>query len=264
MTETSLNRSHAIEKTPQSGLLILNADDWGKDCNTTDRTLDCIRQGSIRSVSAMVFMEDSERAATLVREHEIDAGLHLNLTASFSAINCPSKLVEFQQHIAQYLLRHRFAQTVFHPGLIQAFEYVVTTQLDEFSRLYGRLPSRIDGHHHMHLCANVLLQKLLPPNTIVRRNFSFGAGEKSIWNRLYRRLIDRYLSRRHRLTDYFFSFVPLQKARLQRILSLSRENIVEVETHPVNPDEYHILTDGSICILARDIRIGCFTTMINY
>lgn len=237
-------------------MLIINADDWGRDSNTTDRTLDCVRRGGVSSVSAMVFMEDSERAATVAREHAIDAGLHLNLTTPFSAGNCPPKLVECQQKLTRYLLRHRLAQVMFHPGLTHAFEYVVEAQLDEFRRLYGADVDRLDGHHHMHLCANVLFQGLLPQNTTVRRNFSFEAGEKSLWNRLYRRLVDRVLARQHRVTDYFFSLAPLQPdARLQRIFSLSHEYVIEVEVHPVNKDEYQFLTEGGIRRMVGDVKI---------
>ena len=239
------------------GALIINADDWGRDRDTTDQTLDCVRGGAVSSVSAMVFMEDSERAAKMAREYAIDAGLHLNLTTPFSAGDCSSKLLECQQRLARYLLGHRLAQVVFHPGMIHAFECVVAAQLEEFRRLYGAEPSRVDGHHHMHLCANVIFQALLPVNTIVRRNVSFEANEKSFWNRLYRRLVDRVLVRRHRLTDYFFSLAPLQpESRLQRMVSLSRESVVEVEVHPVNRDEYQFLTDGGIVRLAGDARIA--------
>ena len=240
-----------------SGVLIMNADDWGRTCNTTDRTLECIWSKSVSSVSAMVFMGDSERAAKIAREHAIEAGLHLNFTTPFSAGNCPPRLRECQQKIARNLLRHRLAQVMFHPGLIHAFEYVVAAQIEEYHRLYGATPSRLDGHHHMHLCANVLFQGLLPANTIVRRSFYFEASEKSLWNRLYRWSVDRVLARRHRLADYFFSLAPLKpEDRLRRILSLSREHVVEVEAHPVNQDEYHFLTEGGIFRLAGDIRIA--------
>lgn len=244
------------DQAPQAGLLIMNADDWGRDPLTTNSILECTVLGAVSSVSAMVFMEDSERAATMALQHAIDAGLHLNLTTPFSAKNCSLKLMECQEKIAQYLLRHRLAQVMFHPGLIHAFEYVVAAQIEEFRRLYGANPSRLDGHHHMHLCANVLFQGLLPAHTIVRRNFSFEAGEKSLWNRLYRRLVDRILARHHRVTDYFFSLAPLRpEGRLQRIFSLSREYIVEVEAHPVNRDEYQFLIQGGIGRLAGDVRI---------
>src|SRR5580700_2369503 len=99
-----------------TGRLIVNADDWGRDRNTTDRISECSLRGSVSSVSAMVFMEDSVRAATLASERGIDAGLHLNFTTPFSAQDCPAALAQHQQPLARYLLRHRLAQVVFHPG----------------------------------------------------------------------------------------------------------------------------------------------------
>jgi hypothetical protein len=195
----------------------------------------------------MVFMEDSERAAAMARERGIDAGLHLNFTTPYTAPGCSTGLAERQQELARYLLRHRLAQVVFHPGFIRLFEYVVAAQLDEFRRLYGADPDRIDGHHHMHLCANVLWQGLLPRGTTVRRSFSFQPWEKSLWNRLYRWFVDSQLARRHGLADYFFSLVPLEPpGRLERIFSLARQSVVELETHPVNPDEYRFLAGGEI------------------
>lgn len=238
------------------GFLIVNADDWGRDAETTARILDCVQTGAVSSVSAMVFMEDSARAAALARGHGIDAGLHLNLTTTFSAKACPRGLVERQEEISRYLRRGRLATVAVHPGLTRAFEYVVAAQVDEFRRLYGSEPERIDGHHHAHLCANVRRQRLLPPGALVRRNFSFQAGEKGMWNRWYRRIVDRSLARRHRLEDFFFSLTPLEPAsRLRRIASLAGQFAVEVATHPAKPDEHRFLHGGEIFRRIGDVPI---------
>jgi predicted glycoside hydrolase/deacetylase ChbG (UPF0249 family) len=242
---------------PHAGLLIMNADDWGRNRLTTARILDCCLQGAVSSVSAMVFMEDSERAAAIAREQGIEAGLHLNFTTQFSGSGVPAGLAERQQRLARHLLRHRLAQIVFHPGLMRSFEYVAAAQLDEFRRLYGAAPERIDGHHHMHLCANVLIQKLLPSGTTVRRNFSFDRGEKSLGNHIYRSLVDRSLARRHVLTDHFFSLPPLEPAsRLRGIFSLANRFAVEVETHPVNPQEHQYLAGGEMFRQIGDMRVA--------
>ncbi|HYM74940.1 MAG TPA: ChbG/HpnK family deacetylase [Candidatus Dormibacteraeota bacterium] len=246
------------------GCLVVNADDWGRDTVTTDRILDCIKVASVSSASAMVFMEDSERAATLACERKIDAGLHLNFTTQFSASNCPAQLREHQHQLGRYLLRHRFAQTVFHPGLMQSFEYVVAHQIDEFRRIYGTEPARLDGHHHMHLCANVLWQGLLPAGAIVRRGLFFNRTEKGLLNRLYRKLINRRLARRHRLLDFLFNLSPLEPAsRLQRIYSLARDFAVELEVHPVNPDEYQYLTGGEIFCHIKDFPITASAALLR-
>jgi hypothetical protein len=240
------------------GLLIINADDWGRDGRTTRSICDCLERKAVSSVSAMVFMEDSERAAALARERGIDAGLHLNFTTPFTARRCPPHLAAHQLQLSRFLCRHRFAPAVFHPQLIRSFEYVVQAQLAEFRRLYGTDPDRVDGHHHMHLCANALLGGLLPAGTVARRNFSFQPGEKGPWNRLYRRLTDHILARRNRLVDFFFSLSPLEPLqRLQGIFSLARQSVVEVETHPVNPDEYRFLHGGEIFRLCDpDVHIA--------
>jgi chitin disaccharide deacetylase len=242
--------------TPRMNALIVNADDWGCDRNTTDRILDCRLRGALFSASAMVFMSDSERAAELARERGVDVGLHLNFTETFSGPIGYVHLAEHHARVADFLLRNRFSQVVYHPRLTSSFEYLVRAQLDEFRRIYGFAPERIDGHHHMHLCANVLYGKLLPEGTRVRRNFSFWPHEKGTVNRLYRHFIDSRLATRHVLADFLFSLPPLDpKARLQRIFAAARGAVVELETHPVNADEYAFLTNGEMLRQTGDVLL---------
>lgn len=251
------NRSIELSSGPSTGVLIVNADDWGRNVETTDRILECVRRGTVSSASAMVFMEDSERAAAIARDRTVEVGLHFNFTSSFSAPTAPGRLAEHHQRVARYLLRNRLSQVIYHPGLASSFKYVVAAQLEEFSRLYGAEPARIDGHHHMHLCANVLLGGLLPSGTIARRNFSFQPGDKSALNRLYRAISDRILAQRHRLTDFFFSLPPFDPPeRVQAIFRIARQSVVELETHPVNPEEYRFLTWGEIFAQAADTQIA--------
>lgn len=259
----SVNDGDPVEWTVKNsggtyaGVLIINADDWGRDFLTTDRTLDCLLRGTVSSVSAMVFMKDSERSAGVAWERGVDAGLHLNLTTPFSSPQCPAGLAERQRNVAAYLRRNRFSQVVFNPLLVKSFEYVVRAQVEEYCRLYGALPKRLDGHHHMHLCANIIWGGLLPSGTTVRRNFSFQPGEKSLWNRLYRQAVDYRLARRHRMADYFLSLVPFDSLdRLQQVFSLAKRHVVEVETHPVNAHEYRFLSGGEIFRYIGDLRIA--------
>jgi len=250
-------RQRDQQTLPANGVLIINADDWGIDSETTDRIFECVRLGSVSSASAMVFMADSQRAADLAREYGVDVGLHLNVTAPFTSPRIPAELMQHQQVLMRFLRGSRFAKTLFHPALHGSFKYVVAAQLEEFRRLLGVEPKHIDGHHHMHLCANILFGGLLPAGTATRRNFSFQAGEKSITNRLFRKLIDDKLVKKHRVSDYFFSLAPLKPTdRLQRIVSLAKQSVVEVETHPANPEEYRFLTDGRIFDLIGDVPVA--------
>jgi chitin disaccharide deacetylase len=237
--------------------VIINADDWGRDKEVTDHSLDCVLQGVVSSVSAMVFMEDSERAAALAQHNNVDAGLHLNLTTAFTSSGCKSGLRNQQQRLMRFLRGSHLSPAIYHPGLASSFEYVVKAQLEEYERLYGMPAGRVDGHHHMHLCANIQFQQLLPAGTIARRNFSFSAREKGAINRIYRRWQDRRLARRHRLTDFFFALLPMDPpCRLEEIFALANRSSVEVETHPVNPEEYRFLIGGELLRRAGATRIA--------
>ena len=221
------------------GCLIINADDWGRDARTTDRTFECFQHGGLSSASGMVFMQDSERAARIAIDEGLDIGLHLNLSTPFSVSTVPTRLASHHQKIRECLCANRVARLLYHPGLADSFEYAVASQLEEFTRLYGRTPDRIDGHHHMHLSANVLLQGLLPFGTIVRRHFSYEPGEKILRNSVFRLFSRALLGGRYRITDFFFSLPPFAPAvRMHRIFNLARRFVVEVETHPINPEEY--------------------------
>jgi chitin disaccharide deacetylase len=240
-----------------TGVLIINADDWGRNRETTDRISDCVVRKTVSSVSAMVFMEDSARAAAIALEQGVDAGLHLNFTSPFTGPDVSSELLNHQQQVAAYLVRRRVNQAIFHPGLKNSFDYVVKAQLDGYNRLYGAAPARLDGHHHMHLCANVLFGALLPAGTNVRRNFSFQPGEKGFLNRFYRRQVDHLLARRHHLADFFFALTPVEPSeRLRKIFSLAHNFVVEVETHPVEDDEYRYLTGGEFLRWASTLPLA--------
>lgn len=236
-------------------MLIINADDWGYDSHTTSRIFACLERGSVSSVSAMVFMSDSEPAAALARDRGIDAGLHLNLDTRFSAVPVSSKLMEHQAKLAGFL-RNPFSRPFFHPGLVRSFEYVVSAQLDEYNRLYGRPARRIDGHHHLHLSANVLFGRLLPPGTVLRPHFSWEPGEKRIRNSIFRRYAQLAVAKGHRTVDALFALPPLEPQRLLQIFSRSREVAIEVETHPTNSAEFEFLTDGALFRLLGDVALS--------
>lgn len=252
-SEVELTEANIHTQPAPRGCLIINADDWGHDDRTTNRIFECFQRRVLSSASGMVFMEDSERAAEIARDRDLDIGLHLNLSTPFSAPAIPTRLAAHHQKIRECLCANRVARLLYHPGLADSFEYAVARQLEEFSRLYGRMPDRIDGHHHMHLSANVLLQGLLSRGTIVRRHFSYEPGEKIFRNSVFRLFSRALLARQYRVTDFFFSLPPfVPPARIQRIFKLAQSFVVEVETHPINPEEYRFLTEGDILRWTND------------
>jgi predicted glycoside hydrolase/deacetylase ChbG (UPF0249 family) len=239
-------------------MLIINADDWGRSAAETDAALRCYGEKRITSVSAMVFMQDSERAARLTKDYELDdVGLHLNFSEEFTDKSCSETLKEPQGRIIRFLKRGKYAQLLYNPFLRKTFACCYQAQVEEFVRLFEKLPSHIDGHHHMHLCANLLLSNMIPAGTKLRRNFSFWPGEKSMLNRTYRWLVDRWLACRYSLTDYFFDLTQcIQGKKLDRVVALAKSSNVELMTHPiVNPEEEYLMSHEFQVILQR-LQIG--------
>src|SRR5438045_1263834 len=104
-------------------MLIINADDWGRSMPETDAALRCYNRGRITSVSAMVFMDDSERAAELAKENELDVGLHLNFTDKFTANQYPGTLGSYHSKIVRFLRGNKYAQLLYSPFLWIEFVY---------------------------------------------------------------------------------------------------------------------------------------------
>lgn len=233
---------------------MINADDWGLNARTTDNCFLCYERGGITSVSAMVFMDDSARASALALGARIPTGLHLNFTKGFDARGLPAALNGHHQHVSSYLLKNRYAFLLYNPVLRNHFDYVYKAQVDEYVRLYGSIPNHIDGHHHMHLCMNLLIDGTIPRGSRVRRNFTFAPGEKSLLNRLYRSVIDTCLTRRYICTDYFFSLEPIAPGRLRHIMSLSRTANVELMVHPENKREYDYLLSSEYMSMIADMK----------
>ena len=239
-------------------MLIINADDWGRSRAETNAALECYRHGRITSVSAMVFMNDSEHAAEIAREHNLDAGLHLNFTDPFTN-HIPGRLAHCHNRTARFLGRSKYAQLIYNPVLRADFCYSFEAQAAEFERLFGKPPSHIDGHHHMHLCANLLIDDVIPKGSKVRRNFSFWPGEKSQLNRAYRALTDRWLARKYRLTDYFFDLTQcIQENKLGRVATLATSDDVELMTHPITPGEQAYLMSDQCSEFLQDLQLGSY------
>jgi len=234
-------------------VLTVNADDLGRCKFATDRIMVCLAANRISAASAMVFMQDSERAAALATASGLDVGLHINFTECFTASEAPSSLRLHQERIRRFLRANKYALVIYNPFLRQAFREVFEAQVNEFARLYGREPSRFDGHQHMHLCSNMILDRILPAGAKVRRSFSFDSSEKNFFNRYYRALIDRYLAARHRIGDFFFALSQhLSISRLQRVVELAKTYDVELMTHPEVTVEFEgLLSDEFASTISR-------------
>jgi chitin disaccharide deacetylase len=243
-------------------MLIINADDLGRDREATDAAFACHGRQAITSASAMVFMADSRRAAERSRRDGLDTGLHLNLTLPLDGPDVPPRVRERQGAVARYLGRGKWPQVVYHPFLRASLVDTFQAQIEEYRRLFGQEPAQIDGHSHMHLCVNMVLGRIIPPGVKIRRTFTFRRGEKSPWNRSYRRWLDRRVLRRHRTTDAFFSIEPISDGpRLRRIVGTALSSDVELMVHPADARQRAYLTSAGFLELIRDVPKGSYRSL---
>ncbi|HMR73362.1 MAG TPA: ChbG/HpnK family deacetylase [Candidatus Saccharibacteria bacterium] len=227
-------------------MLIINADDLGRNRESTDRILACYKARRLTSTSAMVFMEDSERAARLAASAGIGVGLHINFSETFTQAGTPATIHLPHERVVRFLRRHKCALLIYNPFLAKSFRDSFRHQNDEFLRLFGRPPSHYDGHQHMHLATNMLFQRIIPEKARVRRSFTFYEGEKSWLNRAYRRAVDKKLVAGNQTTDCFFSLAHyMQPDRLSSIVKLAASKSVELMVHPHLENEFNfILSEG--------------------
>lgn len=243
-------------------MLIINADDWGRSAGQTNAILSCYEQGRITSASAMVFMADSERAARLALDTGLDVGLHLNLSEPFAGNGYSSYIKIQHNRIIRFLRLTKYSHLLYYPFLRKSISEVYKVQTDEFYRLYGKPPSHVDGHHHMHLCANMVIGNVIPAGVKVRRNFSFWPGEKGFVNRTYRRFVDDWLARQYRMPDYFFGLPQcIEQRKWDRVEALAQSSTVELMTHPDVAAEGEYLKGEAFNALLHRIPKGTYTSM---
>jgi hypothetical protein len=81
-------------------------------------------------------------------------------------------------------------------------------------------------------------------------------------NRLYRAGVDGWLSRRHRLTDYFFALAQHPTLTgLERAITLSEDSSVELMTHPQMPREFELLMSDDCGIALSRTRLGGYAEL---
>jgi predicted glycoside hydrolase/deacetylase ChbG (UPF0249 family) len=248
-------------------LLIINADDWGLDRQTTDAIHECFSAEAVSSVSAMVFMSDSRRGAELAARGGEPVGLHLNLSEAFTDPACPEIVRRRQERIVGYFAGPKWRWWGFSPTRFTEIEASIADQLDAFRDLYGHEPTHIDGHQHVHQSLGVMFARSMPAGARMRPSFTFMPGEKSLTNRLARKVVNRLMRSRFRCPCYFFDIRDIHPelggAGLEDRLDLARSETVEVMTHPGVSDERAVLLEDRWTALLRGRPLGAYPDLVR-
>ncbi len=248
-----------------TGLLIVNADDWGHDGRTTGAIAECFEAGGLTSTTAMMFMEGSERAAARASELPgLAIGLHLNLYEEYTDPQVPAPVRERQHRLVSYFRRSRLRRWIYDPRIRRETNRIVADQFDRFQELYGRPPTHMDGHHHSHLAANVLLSRSVPAGTKIR-NAQSNTERRSLLTNALRAVRGAAIGRRYSSTDYFLSILTvwpdLRGEPLPDQLGLSKQASVEVMVHPGFPEEFAVLRSPTWTDAIHNYPLGSFADL---
>lgn len=239
------------------GLLIINADDFGGNQLATDRIAECFAAGCITSTSAMVYMSDSERAATIARARLFPVGLHLNVTQELDDPATPPPVRDRQARVAHYFANRRLRRFTFNPVLHACVRQCVADQLERFRELFGCEPSHIDGHNHAHLSPTVLLA--LPKGMRIRTGQSGGRNRADTPMRWARHAL---IARRHLTTDHLFAIGRLGPSptdeEIEGMLVLADHASVEIMVHPNRDDDYRVLMSDAWMRALQRRTLGSF------
>lgn len=247
------------------GLLIVNADDWGYDEPTTRAIADCHVAGGLSSTTAMMFMAGSEEAASLAGEYpQLGIGLHLNLFEAYTADSVPAPVRDRQRVLLDGFQHGRLRRWMYDPRIRRQVDRVIADQWERFLELYGHWPTHVDGHHHSHLAANVLLSPSLPRGIAIRNALSDAHRSNPI-TKILRETRRRLVLSRFRSTDYFFSIETawpgLSGPPPEEELGLARRASVEVMVHPAFPREYGPLQSEEWAATLQSLPLGTFADL---
>jgi hypothetical protein len=245
-------------------LLIVNADDWGRDAATTDAVAECFAAGRVTSATAMVFMADSLRAAQLARAVGLPVGLHLNLSEGFTATDVPEGVRRAQSSLLPRFSERgrRWRRWIPDPRIDRAVERCVADQLTCFQALYGGPPTHVDGHHHVQVSPTVARTPALAALPL-RRALSHPRGSPPVALARYAR--HRLVLARAAGTDSFLSIASiaddLLAGRAPALLADARDEVVEVMAHPgLERDRELLLSEAWARVLAGN-RLGSYADL---
>ncbi|MCI1898768.1 MAG: chitin disaccharide deacetylase [Enterobacter sp.] len=127
-------------------LLIVNADDFGLSKGQNYGIVEACRHGVVTSTTALVNGEAIEHAAALSRTlPELGVGMHFVLTLGMPLTLMPG--------LARDGLLGKWIWEMAERGALPLEEIAreLDCQFNRFVDLFGREPTHIDSHHHVHM-----------------------------------------------------------------------------------------------------------------
>ncbi|EPR7691528.1 chitin disaccharide deacetylase [Enterobacter hormaechei] len=243
-------------------LLIVNADDFGLSKGQNYGIIEACRRGVVTSTTALINGEAVEHAAQLSRElPELGVGMHFVLTLGLPLSPMPGLTREGQ--LGKWIWE--MAEQDALP--LDEIARELDCQFNRFVDVFGREPTHIDSHHHVHM-----IPAIFPLVT----EFAQRKGVAMRVDREVRGLPDVAVTSTEGFSSAFYGD-EIDEALFLKVLDDSAakgERSLEVMAHPAFVDqivrksaycwprlaELEVLTSASLkyAIAERGYRLGTF------
>jgi len=132
-------------------LLIVNADDFGLSKGQNYGIVESFRHGVVTSTTALVNGAAIEHAAQLSRNlPTLAVGMHFVLTLGQPLTPMPG--LARQGELGKWIWQMAEADTLPHAEIAEE----LASQYQRFVALFGREPTHLDSHHHVHMIPQIL------------------------------------------------------------------------------------------------------------
>ncbi|MDN6088988.1 MAG: chitin disaccharide deacetylase, partial [Enterobacterales bacterium] len=127
-------------------LLIVNADDFGLCKAQNYGIIEAFKNGVVTSTTALVNSESVEHAAALSAENPgLAVGMHFALTLGRPLSPMPN--LARNGELGKWIWEMAEQGTL----PLDEIEQELKCQFERFIDVFGRLPTHIDSHHHVHM-----------------------------------------------------------------------------------------------------------------
>lgn len=139
-----------MKSNPTRSGIIINADDFGISGRVSHGILDAFAAGLITSTSVIVNMPCFTDVAGTLKRSGYDCGLHLNLSCgqTLSGVTSPF-----------FRSLNIFEIFKVYPYISLEMEKKIETEISlqflRFFDFFGRPPSHVDSHHHIHMVPSI-------------------------------------------------------------------------------------------------------------
>lgn len=243
-------------------LLIVNADDFGLSKGQNYGIIEACRRGVVTSTTALINGEAVEHAAQLSRElPELGVGMHFVLTLGLPLSPMPGLTREGK--LGKWIWEMAEQDALPLDEIARELE----CQFNRFVDVFGREPTHIDSHHHVHM---------IPAIVPLVAEFAQRKGVAMRVDREVRGLPDVAVTSTEGFSSAFYGD-EIDEALFLKVLDDSAakgERSLEVMAHPAFVDEIvrksaycwprlaelDVLTSASLkyAIAERGYRLGTF------